>query len=98
MRLVFAVSLLMAGCMDSSASIADLPRCAEMTSCRAAISGPGENWLLCGAGAEFEAECAPPLGSTEACRVERQDPCVCRFGADGVVTALCHSVDSQTYP
>jgi hypothetical protein len=86
MRLVFVVSLLLAGCMDSSASIADLPRCAEMTSCRAAISGPGESWIRCGAGGEIEAECGTPA---TACRVEREDSCICRFGEDGIVTALC---------
>jgi len=79
------VALLLTGCVDSP-SLADLPRCAETTSCRAAISGPGESWLRCGDGGEIEAECGAP---SMACRVEREDSCVCRFASDGTVTALC---------
>jgi hypothetical protein len=84
------VSLLLVGCMDSTPK--DLPRCTEVRSCRAAVSGPGESWVLCGPGDEMEAVC----DDAESCRVSRQDNCVCRFGADGAVTALCYTPMSGT--
>lgn len=89
--------VLLAGCMDSAPmDLTDLPRCAEMKSCGAAILGPGDSLIACGDGAELAAVCAAPRSPTDVmpqrteCRVAVDDPCVCRYGADGVVTALCH--------
>lgn len=100
MVLLLVVSAI-AGCVDAAEP---LPRCAEMASCGAAILGPGDNLVACGDGSEIDAVCAAPRGPTDttpvrtACRVAMQDTCVCRFGADGVVTALCYGAKLAPYP
>jgi hypothetical protein len=88
MRMVLVVLLAVVGCVDSEP--AALPRCTQMQSCEAVIVRDGDAFLLCGKGGDITASCAQPGQVWEDCAVERDEPCVCSFRADGTVAALCH--------
>jgi hypothetical protein len=83
MRRIVIALVMLSGCVDSA-----MPQCIDV--CHEAVSGPTDYWASCGV---RDATCAPSGARPFACHLDDEPTCVCRFGPDGTVTALCGRPD-----